>query len=264
MVGCRGCCADAVSASRDVPGRCSPATISDADAMRIFGAWQAAGGPALEESVRRTRADHRVSRCATGSRCPALPPRDRHRLAPDVVLGADPRASIHPVSPASRRRPARTTRPPMRSDVAADRTPPTARRNRPSRRWPNCPQARRSGHWCTRSWRTPTRSPPIWPPNSTEHVVKQQLWWPMAVAPETLAAALVPMHDTVAGSARRRPDLAAISECRTGCVSWTSKSPWPEAISGTRRSPIFGSRIWGRCFASTSPPEIRCCRTPTG
>src|SRR6185436_11517743 len=36
---------------RDVPGRCSPATISDSDAMRIFGDWQAAGGIALEESL---------------------------------------------------------------------------------------------------------------------------------------------------------------------------------------------------------------------
>jgi exodeoxyribonuclease V beta subunit len=33
----------------------------------------------------------------------------------------------------------------------------------------------------------------------TEQVAEQQLWWPSPVAPEVLAAALVPMHDTPLG-----------------------------------------------------------------
>ena len=93
-----------------VPDRCVPAKISDDDAMARLRKWEAAGGPVIEESVvAPSRSGCPPSR-AERLRSPALPPRDRHRVAAHVVLGADPGRRDDAGSAASRRSSSWTTR----------------------------------------------------------------------------------------------------------------------------------------------------------
>ncbi len=67
------------------------------------------------------------------------------------------------------------------------------------RRWRICRWARSSARWCTRCWRRPTRSPPIWPPSWRRRSASTRCGGRSTSRRPSLAAAMVPMHDTPLG-----------------------------------------------------------------
>ncbi|HEY5843248.1 MAG TPA: UvrD-helicase domain-containing protein, partial [Mycobacterium sp.] len=181
---------------RDVPGRCSPATVSDSDAMRIFGDWQAAGGIALEESLVVP-----VPNIEYPSAPVDLNARHFHRKIDTgwrrtsysgLIRGVDtPGVSSEPETAG------KDDEAPDATDVAADdtATPPES----PVSPMAELPAGAAFGSLVHAVLENADPQAGDLAAELAEHIVEQQLWWPTGVAPDTLAAALVPMHDTVLG-----------------------------------------------------------------
>ncbi|HEY7050678.1 MAG TPA: exodeoxyribonuclease V subunit beta [Mycobacterium sp.] len=176
-----------------VPDRCTPAKISDDDAMAVFREWEAKGGPVIEESVLCSVAD--------------VPPEP----APSNL---DARHFHRPIDTAWRRtsysgliRAAETATPvssepevvelddevgeiPVVHSATGDETPsPMA----------DLPMGARFGSLVHAVLET---ADPFAADLATEletQIRKHAVWWPVDVPADELAAAMVPMHDTPLG-----------------------------------------------------------------
>jgi exodeoxyribonuclease V beta subunit len=175
-----------------VPDRCEPAKISDDDAMDRLREWEAAGGPVIEESV-----------AAASPAVPAepVPPNldNRHfhrgidtgwrrtsysgliRVAESTGVSSEPEVT-------------------ELDDEVGD-IPLTQAASGPDVPSPmaDLPTGAKFGTLVHAVLET---TDPLAADLGTElesHIRKHSVWWPVDVAPEALAAALVPMHDTPLG-----------------------------------------------------------------
>ena len=149
--GCRGCCAAAATASP----RCRTGArrdISDEDAWAVFARWEAAGGPAVEESVIAARVRGRKTRWPPSG----LAVRHFHRAIDTawrrtsysaLVRGAEAVARVSTSEPEVDR--------PRRRGRGSRRHGAGRRAGRRHPRWRPCRRVRRSARWCTRCWRPP-------------------------------------------------------------------------------------------------------------
>ena len=237
-----------------VPDRCAPVKISDGDAMARLQKWEAAEALVIEESVVAAPAQGSWSCRAPQVRRPALPPRDRHRVATHVVLGLDT-SRRDERRQASRKSSNWTTRSPT-FPSSQGYPGPTCRR-----RWRICRRARSSARWCTRCWKPRTvrdRSAAELETQIREHSV----WWPVDVDPSELAAAMVPMHDTplgplAAGAALRQIGLPD----RLRELDFELR--WRAAIYRWQHR-TFELPMRRCCCASTFPPTMCWRAMPTG
>ncbi|MGH3632943.1 exodeoxyribonuclease V subunit beta [Mycobacterium sp.] len=175
-----------------VPDRCEPAKISDEDAMARLREWEAAGGPVIEESVMVA--------------APSVPPvsvpsnlDSRHfhrgidttwrrtsysgliRVAETIGVTSEPEVS-------------------ELDDEAGD-IPLTQAVSGPDVPSPmaDLPTGAKFGSLVHAVLET---ADPFAPDLATElesHIRRHSAWWPVDVAPDVLAAAMVPMHDTSLG-----------------------------------------------------------------
>jgi exodeoxyribonuclease V beta subunit len=182
---------------RDVPGRCSPATVSDSDAMRLFGDWQAAGGPVVEESVVGP---------VPSIEYPATPVdldvRHFHRKIDaawrrtsysGLIRGVDA-----PGVSSEQETAGKDDEAPDVTDAASEGrtgTPPDS----PVSPMAELPAGAAFGSLVHAVLEGADPLATDLAAELTKEVLEQQLWWPTGVAPEVLAAALVPMHDTALG-----------------------------------------------------------------
>lgn len=176
-----------------VPDRCDPPKIDDADAMAALRAWETAGGPVLEESVIAPPSDVQSGRPATG-----LAVRHFHRRIdttwrrtsysglirsaessgvtsePEVVELDDEVADIPVQQPA---------------DIGADVASPMA----------ELPTGAKFGSLVHAVLEHADPLAADFGAELERHIREHSLWWPVDVAPNELAAALLPMHDTPLG-----------------------------------------------------------------
>jgi exodeoxyribonuclease V beta subunit len=175
-----------------VPDRCEPAKISDDDAMARLRAWEAAGGPVIEESV--------VTASPSVPTAPVPPNLDsRHfhrtvdtgwrrtsysgliRLADSTGVGSEPEVSE--LDDESGDIPF--------SAVASGSDLPSPMADLPT-----------GAKFGTLVHAVLETSDPLTADLAGElesNIRRHSVWWPVAVAPEVLAAAMVPMHDTPLG-----------------------------------------------------------------
>ncbi len=125
------------------------------------------------------------------------------------------------------------------------------------RRWPTCRWERSSARWCTRCWRPPIRSPPTWRAELETHIREHSVWWPVDVAPDELAAAMVPMHDTLLGPLAPGATLRQI-----GLRDRLREMDFEFPLAGGDARGAAPSISIGRCrpAAFGTPP----CRRPAG
>ncbi|TAM73333.1 exodeoxyribonuclease V subunit beta [Mycobacterium sp.] len=175
-----------------VPDRCEPAKISDDDALARFREWEAAGGPVIEDSV--------------VAPAPALPPapmppnlgsRHFHRgidtawrrtSYSGLIRGAH--ASGVSSEPESAELDDEVGDIPLTSPVAGPDVPsPMA----------DLPAGATFGTLVHAVLETADPFAADLVAELAAHVREHAAWWPVAAAPEELAAAMVPMHDTPLG-----------------------------------------------------------------
>ena len=198
----------------------------------------------------------------------AVRPRGRHRLAPHVLLRADPgRGAAHRAGVDSEPEVTGTVdEEPSREDV--DRRRPV-RRARGRRRRPALADgrparpARRSAPWCTACWSTPTRRPPdLRGRAAAARRASSGAGGRSTPAPTTLAEALLPMQQHPARPAGRRPHAgrhpaarpAARARLRVPAGRWRRgpRGAGAAASDGRRAAP------------PPAAPTTRCGPTPTG
>lgn len=177
----------------EVPDRCDPKTISDEEALACFRAWEAAGGPVIEEAV-----------VAGFPAVPgSVPPTDLavrhfHRLidttwrrtsysalirgADDSGIGSEPEAAARDdeveVSPV-----------PIAPSAGADVSSPMA----------NLPAGATFGSLVHAVLENADPFAPDLAAELEAQVRAHSAWWPVDTDPAVLASALVPMHDTALG-----------------------------------------------------------------
>ena len=185
-------------AERDVPERCNPKTISDQDAGRLFADWQAAGGPVVERSVIGT---------ATAIGRPGTPDdlavRHFHRQI-DTAWRRTSYSGLIRGLDSGPGTPGVTSEPDTvgKDDEAPDLS--TASAATDDGQSPVSPMSDLPGgaafgslvHAVLES--TDPQSSDLLAA-LTEQIVKHEVWWPIAAAPDELATALIPMHDTPLG-----------------------------------------------------------------
>ncbi len=240
----------------EVPDRVSPEKISDDDAMARFTEWEAAGGLVIEESVvaampalpaEEARADlearhfhrqidaawRRTSYSGLIRAAEATPVSSE----PEVVELDDEVAEI----------------PLTASAVGADVPSPMA----------DLPMGAKFGTLVHAVLETADPFAADLAAELEAQVREHAVWWPVDVAADELAAAMVPMHDTPLGPAGRRRHAAADRAARTGCGRWTSNSPWRVGICA-RAHRTSGCLTSASCCGRTCLATIRWRRTPTG
>ena len=101
---------------------------------------------------------------------------------------------------------------------------PTGRSPPSHRRWPTCRPGRRSAAWCTACWRRADPEAPDLRAELAAHTREQLQWWPVGVAADELADALLPVAAHAARGRSRRACGWSTSRCATACASSTSSS----------------------------------------
>ncbi|OBA72400.1 exodeoxyribonuclease V subunit beta [Mycobacterium sp. 1554424.7] len=179
-----------------VPDRCEPAKISDDDALARFREWEAAGGPVIEESV--------VARAL-----PSVPPepvpsnldyRHFHRSI-DTGWRRTSYSGLIRVTETSATTGVTSEPEVTELDDEAGAIPLTENDSGPDVPSPmaDLPTGAKFGTLVHAVLET---ADPLAADLATElesQIRKHSVWWPVDVAPEVLAAALVPMHDTPLG-----------------------------------------------------------------
>ena len=185
-----------------VPDRCAPAKISDDDAMARFREWEAAGGPVIEESV--------------VSSVPIVP-------AEPAPSDLDARHFHRAIDTAWRRtsysgliRVAETTGVSSEPEVVelddeVGEIPLVAATSGPDMPSPmaELPTGAKFGTLVHAVLETADPFAADLAAELEAQIRVHSVWWPVDVAPDALAAAMVPMHDTPLGPLCRRVDVAA-------------------------------------------------------
>jgi exodeoxyribonuclease V beta subunit len=177
----------------EVPDRCSP-KISDDDALAVFRVWEAAGGPVVENSVV----------VETPAVAPGEPPKDLavrqfHRPIDTGWRRTSYSALVRNADESGVRSEPEVT---VRDDEPDDTTPAAA--PEPAVTDQISPMAGLAGGAAFGSLvhavlETADPSAADLCAELEEQVRVHQRWWPVGVDPAVLAAALVPMHDTLLG-----------------------------------------------------------------
>ena len=200
-------------------------------------------------SRRPTCPSRRAPRPPRRPRRPALRPGHRRRLAPYVLLGADPRRrgdrrrDVRARAVSARRRAGRRAgrrgrgRPEPLPDEAAALPSPMA----------DLPSGAAFGSLVHGVLELADPFAPDLEAELRGHVDEQRVWWPVDTPTDELAAALVPLHHTSLGPLAGGLTLGELGAAPTGCASSTSRSRWP----GRRRA--------GRASRSAWPTWARCC-----
>jgi exodeoxyribonuclease V beta subunit len=175
-----------------VPDRCEPAKVSDDDAMARLREWEAAGGPVIEESVVIA--------------APSMPPKP-------VPSNLDSRHFHRSIDTGWRRtsysgliRMAESTGVSSEPEVTelddeVGDIPLTQAASGPDMPSPmaDLPTGARFGTLVHAVLETADPWAADLATELESHIRRHSVWWPVAVAPEVLAAAMVPMHDTPLG-----------------------------------------------------------------
>jgi len=189
-----------------VPDRCEPAKISDDDAMARLREWEAAGGPVIEESV-----------VAPALVAPSVP----YEPVPSSLASRHFHRSIDTgwrrTSYSGLIRMAESTGVSSEPEVTelddeVGDIPLSQAASGPDVPSPmaDLPMGAKFGTLVHAVLET---TDPLAANLATElqaHIRRHSVWWPVAVAPEVLAAAMVPMHDTPLGPLARDLTLRQI------------------------------------------------------
>ncbi|HEX7321987.1 MAG TPA: exodeoxyribonuclease V subunit beta [Mycobacterium sp.] len=180
----------------EVPIRCEP-KVSDDDAWAAFAHWQAAGGPVVEESVVVTAAPQPPAEPPKG-----LAVRHFHRKIDTewrrTSYSALIRQASEPGAAGVHSEPEMTARDDESEDVTVSRAPETAGADVPSP-MAGLPAGATFGSLVHAVLETADPVTADLPAELEQQVRLHGAWWPAGVDAETLAAALVPMHDTPLG-----------------------------------------------------------------
>jgi exodeoxyribonuclease V beta subunit len=189
-----------------VPDRCEPAKISDDDAMARLREWEAAGGPVIEESV---VAPALVAPSVSYEPVPSnLASRHFHRSI-DTGWRRTSYSGLIRVAEST----GVSSEPEVTElDDEVGDIPLTQAASGPDVPSPmaDLPMGAKFGTLVHAVLET---TDPLAADLATElqaHIRRHSVWWPVVVAPEVLAAAMVPMHDTPLGPLARDLTLRQI------------------------------------------------------
>lgn len=175
-----------------VPDRCEPAKITDDDAMARLREWEAAGGPVIENSVVVT-----APTVPPGPAPTNLASRHFHRSIDTAWRRTSYSGLI-----ASTETTGVSSEPEVTElDDESGDIPVTEDASGPDIRSPmaDLPSGAKFGSLVHAVLETADPSATDLAAELEQHVRRHQLWWPVDVPAEELAAALVPMHDTSLG-----------------------------------------------------------------
>jgi exodeoxyribonuclease V beta subunit len=179
-----------------VPDRCEPAKISDDDALARLREWEAAGGPVIEES-------------AVALSLPSMPPgpvppdldyRHFHRSI-DTGWRRTSYSGLIRVAETSATTGVSSEPELTELDDESGSVPLTQNASGPEIPSPmaDLPTGAKFGTLVHAVLETADPLAANLGAELESHIRKHSVWWPVDVAPEVLAAALVPMHDTPLG-----------------------------------------------------------------
>ncbi|MGO4442273.1 exodeoxyribonuclease V subunit beta [Mycobacterium sp. 2YAF39] len=177
-----------------VPDRCDPPKVDDADAMATLRAWETVGGPVLEDSVIAPSAAVELPATPSG-----LAVRHFHRR----IDASWRRTSYSGLIRAAESSTGVTSEPEVielddevgevpvheRTTVGSDVVSPMA----------NLPTGAKFGTLVHAVLETADPFAPDLPAELESEIREHMVWWPVDAAPEDLAAAMVPLHDTPLG-----------------------------------------------------------------
>lgn len=176
-----------------VPDRCEPAKISDDDALARLREWEAAGGPVIEESVVAPALPSMPSEPVP----PNLDNRHFHRSIDTGWRRTSYSGLIRMAEPTGVSSEPEVTE----LDDESGAVPLTQNASGPQLPSPmaGLPMGAKFGTLVHAVLETADPLAADLAAELESHIRRHSVWWPVDVAPDALAAALVPMHDTPLG-----------------------------------------------------------------